>query len=97
MHGGDLANDVAEQIASKKPSSLSTRDVDVSIRNASERPKTLLENGEDAVICFVMQTIENSNPTEDVSEYFNFWLTYSLLSNKSCMNQLNRQKLSVKF
>lgn len=65
VHGGELANDVAQQIESKKPSSF--EDLKVSIRNASERPKQLLEYGDDTVVCFVIQTIENESPTEDVS------------------------------
>ena len=63
VYGGELANDVAQQIEAKKPASAS-----VSLRNASERPKTLLDHGDDTVICFVMQPIEISHPTEDVSE-----------------------------
>mmetsp|Transcript_30321 Transcript_30321/g.40281 ORF Transcript_30321/g.40281 Transcript_30321/m.40281 type:complete len:164 (+) Transcript_30321:79-570(+) len=63
IHGGELANDVAQQVAAKKPSTLSA--VDVTIRNASERPKTLLEHGSDTIICFIMQTIENASPTEE--------------------------------
>ena len=65
VYGGELANDVAQQVVAKKPATLSS--IDVSLRNASERPKTLLENGQDVVMCFVMQTIENSAPTEEVS------------------------------
>ena len=64
VHGGELAADVAEQLAAKKPSKLSA--LKVTVRNASERPKTLLEHGKDTIVCFVMQTIENSNPTEEV-------------------------------
>ena len=65
VHGGELACDVANQIESKKPSTLSG--LVVSVRNASDRPKKLLEYGDDTIICFVMQTIENSSPTEEVS------------------------------
>ena len=65
VFGGELAYDVAQQLLAKKPSNLFA--VDVSLRNASERPKTLLENGEDTIICFIIQTIENANPTEEVS------------------------------
>ncbi len=64
VYGGELANDVAQQLQAKKPDMIS---VDVSLRNASERPKTLLEFGEETVVCFVIQTIENAAPTEDVS------------------------------
>ena len=65
VYGGELASDVASQIESKKPSKLP--ELVVSLRNASDRPKKLLEYGEDTIICFVMQTIENSSPTEEVS------------------------------
>lgn len=65
VHGGELANDVADQVLAKKPATLAN--VDVSLRSASERPKTLLDNGEDTVICFIIQTIENASPTEEVS------------------------------
>lgn len=67
VHGGELANDVAQQIESKKPLSSFEEDLKVTIRNASERPKQLLEYGDDTVVCFVIQTIENESPTEDVS------------------------------
>ena len=77
VYGGELANDVAQQVVAKKPATLSS--IDVSLRNASERPKTLLENGQDVVMCFVMQTIENSAPTEEVSlvkkTTFHLWYT----------------------
>jgi hypothetical protein len=64
VHGGELAQDVAEQIAKKGDSSF----IKVSLKSASERPKTLLELNDDTVVCFVMQTIENSQPTEEVGE-----------------------------
>ena len=67
VHGGELAKDVAEQIESLKPS----KDFEVTLRCASERPKTLLEhvkkedNGDSkTVLCFVMQTIENEAAPE---------------------------------
>ena len=63
IYGGDLARDVAEQIEAKKPDNVS---VDVTLRNASERPKTLLDLDGATVACFVMQTIENEAPTEEV-------------------------------
>jgi len=66
VYGGELANDVAQQLEAKKPSSLSSS-ISCSLRNASERPKTLLDYGSDVLVCFVLQTIENGNPTEDVS------------------------------
>ena len=63
VYGGDLARDVAEQIVGKKPDDVS---VDVTLRNASERPKTLLDLDNATVVCFVIQTIENEAPTEEV-------------------------------
>jgi len=65
VHGGELASDVAQQIKAKKPEGI--HDVDVVLRNASDRPKTLLDHGGDTIICFVIQTIENSSPTEEVN------------------------------
>eukprot|EP00979_Chaetoceros_neogracilis_P008905 scaffold2002_cov245-Chaetoceros_neogracile.AAC.6 len=62
VYGGELAIDVAHQLESKKPSSSS---VSCTLRNASERPKTLLDYGPDVLVCFILQTIENGNPTED--------------------------------
>jgi hypothetical protein len=64
VYGGELANDIAQQLSAKKPSDLSN--IEVVLRNASERPKTLLENGQSTVICFIIQTIENAAPTEEV-------------------------------
>ena len=64
IYGGELAHDVAQQLEAKKPANLSG--VEVALRNASERPKTLLNCGEDVLCCFIMQTIENQAPTEDV-------------------------------
>jgi len=76
VHGGELARDVAKQIESLKPSD----DYEVLLRCASERPKTLLDHvkkDEDAdnttILCFVMQTIENENPTEEGGSVFRFF------------------------
>mmetsp|Transcript_39292 Transcript_39292/g.91705 ORF Transcript_39292/g.91705 Transcript_39292/m.91705 type:complete len:167 (-) Transcript_39292:162-662(-) len=63
VHGGELAHDVAQRIEKTKPASLAN--VAVSIQSGSERPKKLLDYGEDTVVCFVVQTIENASPTED--------------------------------
>mmetsp|Transcript_23155 Transcript_23155/g.38285 ORF Transcript_23155/g.38285 Transcript_23155/m.38285 type:complete len:161 (+) Transcript_23155:61-543(+) len=60
VHGGELAKDVAEQIAAKKQGS-----IEVTVRSASERPKALVDFGDDTLVCFVMQTIENDAPTEE--------------------------------
>lgn len=65
VYGGELAKDVAGQIVAKKPATTSISDV--SLRSGSERPKTLLEVESDTLVCFVMQTIENAAPTEEVS------------------------------
>lgn len=71
VHGGELARDVAEQIESLKPSA---QNVEVTLRCASERPKKLLELlDETTVLCFVMQTIENENPTEEGGSVFRFF------------------------
>jgi hypothetical protein len=63
IYGGELARDVAEQIEAKKPDHVSAM---VTLRNASERPKALLDLDSTAVACFIMQTIENEAPTEEV-------------------------------
>ena len=65
VHGGELAADVAQQVTLKKPSDLS---INVSIQSASVRPKILLSHGIDTVICFIIQTIENEAPTEEVND-----------------------------
>ncbi|GAX12793.1 hypothetical protein FisN_15Hh272 [Fistulifera solaris] len=59
VHGGELAKDVAEQLAAQKPANIV-----IEVRCASERPSTLVAHGEDTVLCFIMQTIENAAPTE---------------------------------
>lgn len=70
VYGGELAKDVAEQIDAQKPAS---GEVDVTLRCASERPKTLLDSEKDTVLCFVMQTIENEGPTEEGSAVLRFF------------------------
>ena len=62
VYGGELAQDVAAQIESSKPSSAVGK---VTMQSASERPKQLVDLSADTVVCFVMQTIENAAPTED--------------------------------
>jgi hypothetical protein len=64
VHGGELAKDVAEQIAGKKPEGSSVEEV--SLRSGSERPKSLVDLDENTLVCFVVQTIENAAPTEEV-------------------------------
>jgi hypothetical protein len=64
VYGGELAKDVAERVLSKKPDSSSLQ---VSMQCASERPKALVDLGDDTCVCFILQTIENAAPTEEVS------------------------------
>lgn len=69
VHGGELAKDVAERIAAKKPAaaSSSTCITDVTMRCGSDRPRKLVDDvGDDTLVCFVLQTIENAAPTEEV-------------------------------
>lgn len=66
VHGGELAKDIAEQIVQKKPQACTSALLDVSVRCASERPKSLADLGADTAVCFVLQTIENASPTEEV-------------------------------
>ena len=73
VYGGELANDIAQQVLAKKPADSTT---EVVLRNASERPKTLLDNDQDTIICFVIQTIENAAPTEDVRLVFSHTVHY---------------------
>ncbi|GAX20247.1 hypothetical protein FisN_15Lh272 [Fistulifera solaris] len=61
IHGGELAKDVAEQVVAQRPAK---NDLVIEVRCASERPSTLLHYGEDTVLCFIMQTVENAAPTE---------------------------------
>jgi hypothetical protein len=62
VYGGELASDVAQQLEKKIPVEIN---IEILQRNASERPKTILEYGQDTVVCFIIQTVENSAPTED--------------------------------
>jgi sulfite reductase alpha subunit-like flavoprotein len=62
IYGGEMAKDVAQLIEAQKPATCSNN---VKLQSASERPKKLLEFGDDTVICFVLQTIENAAPTEE--------------------------------
>jgi len=71
VHGGELASDVAFQIEKKKPTANAS--LKVEIRNASEKPKKLLDLGEQTLVCFVIQTIENNQPTEDGGSCIRFF------------------------
>jgi len=63
VYGGELAHDVAERVADQQPSSAT---VSVTIQSASERPKKLIDGSDETTAtCFIMQTVENGNATED--------------------------------
>ena len=65
---GELSKDIAEQLLSKQQAS----SIQVSLRSASDKPKGLVSDychaSSTTVICFIIQTIENASPTEDVSK-----------------------------
>ena len=73
VYGGELANDVAKQVEAR---SEGLSNVQIVLRNASEKPKELLEHSRDTAVCFIIQTIENASPTEDVSFYFLLSISY---------------------
>lgn len=73
VYGGELAKDVAEQVEAKKPAGSSVK---VTIRCADDRPKALTDLGADTLVCFILQTIENASPTEDVSCSYNDDVTF---------------------
>jgi len=57
VHGGELAQDIADQIKGHLP---------VDVRSASERPTKLVGDVDStALVCFIVQTIENGAPTEE--------------------------------
>lgn len=106
VHGGELARDVAERIAARASPSSS---FDVSLRCASERPRTLPDLAEDAVVlCFVMQTVENESPAEEggaATRFFNrrthpadlmAGATYAVLGVGDSNLLLDRQTTSAK-
>lgn len=67
VHDGDLAKDVAEQLISKKPENVDL--ANLKLLRANDRPKKILpELGEDTLVCFVLRTIENASPTEEVRD-----------------------------
>ena len=75
IYGGELAQDVAEQMKSKAPSSAT---VALTVINAGElRPKKLVDDSDNStkhdVLCFIMQTIENGAPTEEGSTVTRFF------------------------
>ena len=68
IHGGnDLPKDIAEQLFERKPKEAVA--MDVSLRCASNKPKTLVEeySTSETLVVFIIQTIENSLPTEEGS------------------------------
>lgn len=85
VHGGELAKDVSEQIANRINNNNNNKHQVISavtLRSASERPKTLLDymslssddddsSATTTLVVFVMQTIENASPTEEVSSKHN--------------------------
>lgn len=83
VHGGELAKDVSERIEALQPSGGGAAAAfEVTLRCASERPKTLLDftnsnnnsdNQDNVVLCFVLQTIENSAPTEEGGSVVRFF------------------------
>ena len=70
VYDGELSKDIADQLIAKKQSS----SVQVTLRSASDKPKSLVSDychaTSTTVICFIIQTIENASPTEDVSKNF---------------------------
>ena len=45
----------------------------MTLKCASQRPKTLLDINDDTLVCFVMQTIENASPTEQGGSCLRFF------------------------
>ena len=68
VYDGELSKDIAEQLISKQQAS----SIQVSLRSAGDKPKGLVSdfchNASTTVVCFIVQTIENASPTEDVSK-----------------------------
>ncbi|EEC48247.1 predicted protein [Phaeodactylum tricornutum CCAP 1055/1] len=103
VYGGELAKDVAEQILAHQPADLQ-QELTVTLRCASERPKTLVEFGSDTAVCFVLQTIENEAATEEVSDGFKmcrdavllltFFSYYLFRARKTHANDLLADKFS---
>jgi hypothetical protein len=69
VYDGALAKDVAEQVVDKQSQQFASLSTIVSFRLAN-KPKNVVSdfcgNGTTTVVCFILQTIENSLPTEDV-------------------------------
>ena len=70
IHGGnDLPKDIAGQLLEHKPKDIGDDDINVILRCASNKPKTLIEDypSSDILVVFILQTIENAQPTEEGS------------------------------
>jgi hypothetical protein len=71
VHDGELSKDVAAQVLSRQSQQHQSKSIQVSLRSASDRPKNFVSEFSrpemTTVVCFIVQTIENSSPTEDVS------------------------------
>jgi sulfite reductase alpha subunit-like flavoprotein len=70
VHGGELAQDVAARLVQSQPEALKDTAITVRLQSAAERPNKLIDaggssDGSTTVVCFIMQTIENGEPTED--------------------------------
>jgi hypothetical protein len=68
VYDGELSKDIAEQLMSKQRVS----SFQMSLRSAGDKPKGIVSDycqaATNTVVCFIIQTIENMSPTEDVSE-----------------------------
>jgi hypothetical protein len=93
VYGGELAKDVAERVVAKKPAASS---IQVTLRCADDRPKTLADLGADTVVCFVLQTIENASPTEDVRLCL-LWLLLRVLSRSTALHHSHIYPISLFF
>jgi sulfite reductase alpha subunit-like flavoprotein len=71
VHGGELAQDVAARLVQSQPEALKEMAISVRLQSAAERPNKLIDagagsdDGSTTVVCYIMQTIENGEPTED--------------------------------
>lgn len=76
VHGGELASDVAQQLAAAAGANHHHGDLAITVQSAAERPtdKWLQAyNKNDTVVCFVMQTIEHAAPTEEGGTTMRYW------------------------
>ena len=72
VYDGELSKNIAEKLISMQQAS----SIQVSLRSASDKPKGLVSDychtASTTVVCFIVQTIENASPTEDVSTRSSF-------------------------